>query len=272
MSKLELEEGYDQIEVIPDYGFSGRTDLEEVILPETVRKIGRYAFYNCRNLRKITFFSQIQDIGCGAFTGCHNICELDITIVNDNYACLKDILQELEEKTTVYLRDKGFMVLVFPEYYEEGIENTPARLINFQVHGSGMKYRNCLLKKEIKFAEYDACFPMAQVLEKPEVVQEMVLGRLRYPYQLMDTGRKRYETYTKEHLVEIGTRLIKENDIQGLSWLLDSYLDKEDDLSKLIEEASKKEAVECVGIMMDIRRARFVKETVFGIPDFDFDF
>lgn len=69
MSKLELEEGYDQIEVIPDYGFSGRTDLEEVILPETVRKIGRYAFYNCRNLRKITFFSQIQDIGCGAFTG-----------------------------------------------------------------------------------------------------------------------------------------------------------------------------------------------------------
>lgn len=270
MRRLELEEGYETIEEIPDYGFSGRTDLEEVILPLTVKKIGRYAFYNCRNLRKITFFSQIKDIGSGAFTGCHNVQELDVTIVNGDSSCLKEFLQELAELMVVHYRADGYAKLIFPEYFEEGIENTPARILSSQIHGSGLKYRNCLYKREIQFAAYDACFPMAQAMECPEVLQEMVLGRLRYPYQLQEAGRKRYEAYAREHFAELGKKLIQENDVDGIQWLLETYLEQEGQIAELLDEAAKREAVECTGSLMEIRREKFGMNIGNRLPDFDF--
>ena len=57
MERLELTENYELLEEIPDYGFSGRMDLKEIYIPKSVRKIGKYAFYNCRDLKKITFYS-----------------------------------------------------------------------------------------------------------------------------------------------------------------------------------------------------------------------
>lgn len=47
--------------------------VKELILPEHLRKIGRYAFYNCFSLRKISFGGELRDIGAGALTGCHRI-------------------------------------------------------------------------------------------------------------------------------------------------------------------------------------------------------
>ena len=40
---------------IPDYAFYGCTSLKTVTLPYTIEKIGRYAFYNCKNLSKFAF-------------------------------------------------------------------------------------------------------------------------------------------------------------------------------------------------------------------------
>lgn len=272
MERLEFTENYELLEEIPDYGFSGRMDLKEIYIPKSVRKIGKYAFYNCRDLKKITFYSSLVDIGSGAFTGCHHIRELDITMLNDHYACLKEIVQELTEELTVQIRGKEEAKLVFPEYFEEGIENTPARLINHQVHGSGMKYRNCLYKKEIKYAEYDACFSWAKDIENPETIQKMVLARLRYPIQLQALAKKAYETYAREYLVDMGKKLVRENDVEGLVWILEKYVESNAQIEDILEEASKKEAVECVSVLMDLRKDRFVKGKTRGIPDFDFDF
>lgn len=272
MRKLELEDGYDQIEIIPDYGFSGRMDLEEIFLPKSVKKIGRYAFYNCRNLRKITFFNHIQDIGSGAFTGCHKVHELDVTIVQENSSCLKEFLQELVEEMVVHYRHKEYAKLVFPEYFEEGIENTPARNLSSQIHGAGLVYRNCLHRGEFKFGEYDNCFQVALNLERPELLQELVLGRLRYPYQLQDKGRKKYETYVKEHFVEIGKKLIQEKDAEGLRWFVENYVEEENQIGKLLDEAGKRGEAECTACLMEIRNTRFGGVIPSGIPDFDFDF
>ena len=114
MDKLELSEEYEMMREIPDYGFSGREDLEEIILPKSVERIGRYAFYNCRNLRKITFFSNIQDVGSGAFTGCHQVHHLDVTIMTGDTSCLKDFLQELTEEMVVEYRGAEYARLMFP--------------------------------------------------------------------------------------------------------------------------------------------------------------
>lgn len=67
-------------------------DLTEIILPKTIRKIGRYAFYGCTNLERIEFYSDIEDIGAGAFTGCHKVRQMDVTIVEGKRSCLREFL------------------------------------------------------------------------------------------------------------------------------------------------------------------------------------
>ncbi len=272
MRKLELQDDYDQIEIIPDYGFSGRVDLEEIVLPKTVKKIGRYAFYNCRNLRKITFSTGIQDIGSGAFTGCHKVHELDVTIVGENFSALKEFLQELVEEMVVHYRHKEYAKLVFPEYFEEGTENTPARNLSSQIHGSGLVYRNCLRRGEFQFGAYDNCFQTALNLERPELLQELVLGRLRYPYQLQDKARAKYEAYAKEHFVEIGLELVREKDVEGLRWFVDKYVLEENQIGKLLDEAGRLGEAESTACLMELRHFKFGGFIVSGIPDFDFDF
>ena len=46
MRKLELEDGYDQIEFIPDYGFSGRGNCAGVcVCRGGIRRRARHKFY-----------------------------------------------------------------------------------------------------------------------------------------------------------------------------------------------------------------------------------
>ena len=48
--------------------------------------------------------------------------------------------------------------LVFPEHYEEAVENTPARILFTQHHGSGNNYRQCFYNKEMTTGSMTVCF------------------------------------------------------------------------------------------------------------------
>lgn len=278
--KLELSQEYQNIQEIPDYGFSGREDLEEIVLPESVKRIGRYAFYNCRNLRKITFYSNIQDVGSGAFTGCHQVRHLDLTILNGETSCLKDFLQELTEEMLVEYRvmensetgyrETGYARLMFPEYFEEGVENTPARILMTQIHGSGLKYRNCFYKKEFLFEEYDVRFPYAEAVESEGFLQKMVVGRLMFPYRLSEKGKKQYETYLREHLTKTGQNMIEKRDATQLVWLLEHYLETKMQAEELLEVSGRQGVPECTACLMEWKKRKFGKVISRGVPDFDF--
>ena len=54
--------------------------LEELVLPGTVERIGRYVFYNCRYFREFTFGANIRYMGAGAFTGCKRLSKLHVRI------------------------------------------------------------------------------------------------------------------------------------------------------------------------------------------------
>ena len=64
----------------------------------------------------------------------------------------------------------GDAKLIFPEYFEEAVENTPARILVTKTHGSGMWYRNCIVKNELQFDQYDKRFAWAVENEQEEVV------------------------------------------------------------------------------------------------------
>ncbi len=220
--------------------------LEEIALPATIRRVGRYCFYNCGNLRRIEFHGELSDWGSGAFTGCHGVRNLRVYTDADGRAHLKDVLDELREELEVEYftgtagedraidrisgdRDgglsgthsaSGFARLIFPEFYEEGVENTPARILENHVHGSGILYRNCFRGRALDFAQYDALFPHAKAWESGELVLRMALARLRSGQGLTQKSKEQYEQYLTEHAAEAGSWLLGQRDLEGVQFLL----------------------------------------------------
>lgn len=243
--------------------------LSEIHLPETVCQVGRYCFYNCSGLKRITFTDRLRDWGSGAFTGCHSIQNLQLYIYGDGRSGLKDILSELPELTVVdyYRVQEGGTEqarLVFPEFYEEGIENTPARLINYTVHGSGMRFRNCFQQRVFSFFEYDSKFEYAGFQEDFPVVAAMAEGRLRYPMELSEVGKLRYEQFVCEQRTEFASYIIEKKDPEALNWLVrflsgQSQIDEEartELYQNMTEQALKIGFSEAVGILMDAGQGR----------------
>ncbi len=236
-------------------------NLQSVSLPEGVRKIGAYAFYLCEKLAKLTVYSTIFDLGAGLFTGCSGIRELDIRMVPEKKSCLKEVLAELRQTLRVKVYDeKGGMQasLIFPEYFEEAIENTPARILTQEMHGCGHRYRNAFSGTQLQYPVYDKLFAHIQVQESGELVTELALGRLRFPHQLGGERRRVYEEYLKEHggeIISLAFRCREEmTDILtfagNASWCTKKCMEA------MLDEAGKKGNPLAMGILMELGRRR----------------
>lgn len=57
------------------YAFHARSNLESIIIPNTVTKIGT-SFANCNKLTKIEIPSSVTEIGTGCFGNCTNLTEI----------------------------------------------------------------------------------------------------------------------------------------------------------------------------------------------------
>ena len=205
---------------IGDYAFSG-SSITHLELPRTVRRLGRYALYGCGTLEEVGFCEGLRDIGAGAFTGCHHIRRLRITVGEDETSALRDVLTEIPEELEVeYLRGSEKAVLMFPEYYEEGVENTPARIIEHHTHGSGLLYRNCFVSRRLRFREYDARFPYALGQERDAFLVRLVLGRLMYPYELADQDRQKYEDWLLDHMEQALKLCTQGRETEKISFLM----------------------------------------------------
>jgi len=267
--------------------------LEHAVLPRTLRRVGRYCFYDCAHLQGLEFPGELYDWGSGAFSGCHRIRKLSVFVKPDGISSLKQVLDELPENMDVefctaesenadtgvcanepenaeaelaataheMLRDKKvYARLAFPEFYEEGVENTPARILETHVHGTGILYRNCFQGKKFDFAQYDVLFPYAQAQEDTDLLIRLVLGRLRAPYRLEQWARRIYEDYIRENAFLIGTYILDSKDTEGLQWFLEeaaaSLLDDEKSAlsEQLSEYAARREDAQAIGRLMDFRR------------------
>lgn len=252
-----------QIDGVPvtelgEYLFSGK-NCQTIRIPSGVKKIGRYGFYNCRNLEEIWFSSDFTDLGSGAFTGCHRIRRLEV-LMNEEQSGLKEILSEVGEELRVHLYGEVEAMLWFPEYYEEGVENTPARILMTEVHGSGLYYRNCFQGKVFHFLEYDKRFEMARAQESPDFLREMVYGRLHWPIGLTDQARAQYEQYLREHMEQIASDFIRQKRVEELEWLLHSYpltSEEKEMFTGLVSLANTVKSPEILSMLMEYQRVHF---------------
>ena len=260
------------------YVLSGSA-VQEVHLPSGLRKIGAYGFYGCESLRLIYCCSRVTDLGAGLFAGVQNVEFLDITEFEGEKSCFKDMLSELRQTLRVQVRsagtDKSTVAgkstgggarLIFPEYFEESVENTPARFLYIETHGCGHRYRYCFANGQFQYRGYDELFPHVKVQEREELVAELALGRLLFPVGLTEQYRDMYLDYVREHWQAAGRLLIaadcrhrdgKTNLEPGcLPWLVETVLEAApppDMPETLILLAQQAGDTEMVSWMMDFR-------------------
>ena len=131
------------------YAFSAKR-IAGLVLPVSLRSAGRYVFYRCFALERLIFCDTFTDIGAGAFTGCR-LKELEIDFYQGEQSSLKFIVDEIRYAlwaTLRYHRLDGRVEtakVVFPEHYEEAVENTPARIVETHYHGAGGYYCNVII-------------------------------------------------------------------------------------------------------------------------------
>lgn len=226
--------------------------VKELILPEHLRKIGRYAFYNCFSLKKISFGGELRDIGAGALTGCHRIERISVKTDENGDSSLRDILTELPETLRVDMNRNGLQGRFwFPEFFEEGVENTPARILENHVHGSGIRYRNSFLHKKLNILEYDRLFPYAEAWEEEEIVLKMALDRLLYPMDLADTAENKYIDYLREHGEHAVSVLGGQKEYEAMRMILAKITPNREQTEKMLERAQRSGDSRWVSILMD---------------------
>ncbi len=195
--------------------------LVELHLPPTLEKIGAYGFYNCENLEKLEFHSSTLDWGHGVFTGCCGIKSLRVHVEEERKSCLKEVLSEIRQTLLVEYEAEGTARLIFPEFFEDMVENTPARIIVTETHGCGKQYRNAFVNTRFQFQEYDRLFPYVVAQESEELALFLALMRVMYPYGLSAEAGERYLEYLNGHKEAAACLAVRTGGIRELSWLTD---------------------------------------------------
>lgn len=259
---------------LADRAFAEQT-IKEIYLPKSLRRIGRYGFYNCEALRSIHFYSETREIGGGIFNGCRNIQEISIYMEKDEKSALKDFVTEIADRVMVHYlftdengETREAARLIFPEYYDESIENTPARNLSFKIHGSGQKYRYCFGDRKLQFDRYDKMFSEEIEEEALEAASEVALNRLRFPYALAESAKKRYEEFLMKNLFRVLLANLKQPEV--FKWLIAEFAERKigfetadrgvsqtlsmEELDRLITEASLHHLAEISGILLELKR------------------
>ena len=236
----------------------GGSMVTEIRLPSQVTEIGRYAFYRCRNLKKLVLTDSLLEIGGGAFTGC-NLSEVELHFQRGERSCLKSILDEMRFaiRVKLFYSEEGMASLLFPEHYEEAVENTPARILFTQHHGAGGYYRQCFYDRKLDFKKYDELVFHTVVQEKPKIVAELALNRLRYPFRLALEAREGYESYVREHLEAAVDYFIGQEDVEGLRFLGTGGYWTEAALNYGISAAAERKETEILSVLMDEKHKKF---------------
>lgn len=236
--------------------------LEELYLPGTIRRLGRYIFYNCIQFRKLSFYSNIAFMGAGVFTGCERISELEMQEVPEEKSCLREILSDLKQavQVKVYQGEHCRYELIYPEFYEEAEENTPARIINTVTHGMGIQYRNAFRDTRVIFSEYDKLFETGKYNVDLINAIKMSVSRLMYPIELEEKASREYTVFLTTHLEPAADVFLKEQEKEKLRWLAEVFVTSKEQMELLIKATMEREETEILSMLMDIRHKRFPEQ------------
>ena len=245
--------------------------LRAVILPDALAAIGNYAFYGCDNLKTVSFPASIRRIGSGLFNSCPALLVLVFrqavsaapSAPPATPALLQEVLRTVNHEVEVRLQDpsgQDAVRLLFPEYYEEPKENTPARIIEIIWHGTGYQYRQCFLQRKLQYSQYDSLLPAADAQEMPQTLVRLCLDRLITPAELSRVHLESYVSCLRKRPDALWTFLLADQETDLTDWL--RVLERsgyftEERLDQMIDQASSAGRADASVYLMDLRRRMF---------------
>lgn len=247
--------------------FLGGASLREITLPPSIRVIGEYAFYNCVSLSNISLGAGAARVGNGAFMNCGALGNIFFSAASDAETCLPGLLTEIQREVRVFFRcGEETSEWIFPEYYEESVENAPAHIFEHFIHGAGYRYRQCFQGNRLDAEQYDRQFPMAQVEGDSKTVLRIALTRLRHPVRLSETAEKQYLIFLKESADAAAGLLISDDDPEGLKFFAARSVFTQDNIDNAVGTAARAGRTECLSVLMNERHTRFApKEKTFDL-------
>lgn len=255
--------------VIKNHEFAGYSALKKIDLPRGIERIEDYAFYRCLALEEIHLYAGIRRLGCGAFMGCKRLKKIVVKEVEADIHFLTELLYDFQYEVEVELHyvEGPKAVLTFPEYYEESVENTPARIIDIVFHGSGYKYRQCIRNRQLDYDKYDSLFSYAIAQEFSSTCIRIALNRLCTPYQLKEAAKEKYLAYLQEKSKEVAKLLCTEDAIDTIRLLAEQGYFTRELLKEFQEKASAAGRAEMAAYLLNYGMEHFKPEK----KRFDFD-
>lgn len=235
---------------IAKHAFARRTDLVEVSLPDSIKRLSLFAFHNCANLKKLTLYDSVEDYYDGVIRQCGELEWIELYGSARPYALMREMLEDNDHAMSFRLHLPGEEIcLSFPSYALIASENTMARTIQFAYEGGGYAYRNCVHKKEIRYREYDRLFSFMEH-DDPSFAAIIATDRLLYPHDLDEAAQTQYTGFLRGHAKEALDLFIRRRQIDRVRMITEQGLADENAIVAALRTASDlKETAICALLM-----------------------
>lgn len=246
--------------VRPDARWDNR-EVEELTLPVTLRRIGNYAFLNCRSLRILRMHDGVRFWGASAFMNCRLLDHLHLQRVDEEqreslYYFVGEMSREVQ--VTLVSAEGETARLIFPEYQEIYEENVPHHQFEFHIQGAGYVYRQLFRNRQLALADYDALWKKFLGLEhEPDCALRMAWRRLRWNAGLSAEHAETYRAYLRQHTAEAMEMLLAERDGSGLAFLLRQTEPDRELLASAAASARETGSAELLAILLEEQHKRF---------------
>lgn len=252
-------EGGMPVRSIGGHAFAGRRDLRSVRLPESLKTIRSFAFYDCPSLSEMELYNTTDDYYDGVIRQCPSLRQITVQCVKpDDFAIVREMLQDVDVTLRFRLMTgEGELRLTFPEYVSEAREDTMARAIHFSIEGAGMAYRECVGKRALDLAGYDRLLTRLTDYDFA-VAADIAIGRLSCPLGLSEKAEKGYEEFLRDHDRKALELLIRkdagENRTSDVKMMTQRKLIGPAALEAGLELASEEGSVAIGALLMEYRR------------------
>lgn len=243
------------VRVIGKNAFSGREDLEEVLLPASIDTLGRYAFYNCKNLKNLSLYDGVEDYYDGVIKQCQSLSRITLVQQQGSFSVMKELLAD-NDRTLYFVVEPMGLHLTFPAYVYDFVEDVEARVLHHKIEGSGYPYRECVTRKGVDLLTYDRLFGQA-VSDDYKAAIEVALNRLMYPVELEPAAREHYEQYLEQNGACVVEKLIETQALEEICCLCDNCLIKRDVLEDALYLAADRKQTAISAVLMEYQREHF---------------
>lgn len=258
----------DSVQSIGDYAFAECRKLEHVKMPESLIKIGDYAFYNCHALKSIVLPPDLSSMGYGAFKNCSELKKVSLFADEGQRLAIGALIDDSSNEIEIHMHDRAGKLLtklIFTEFEYDCIIQVEARQFDWVYHGSGNVYRECISDNGVDYHKYDGVFNAAVREDWPQTAMRIALGRVLYPYKLLNEHRKIYTDYLTCHKDAVFEWILKQRDTEALEKCADFLADSKS-VDSWILKAKDAQVPEFVSFLMDYKNRHYgVREKQFEL-------